>query len=109
MEDALSDRCPSPDGVGLRSAAWICATAETTLEFAEEASAAATGPDAKDALERLETRLDDLLAAMDWFLDAGRIDEAFRVANALYRFWITKQRFAEGAARVRASARRTGR
>ena len=72
-------------------------TAETTLEFAEEASAAATGPDAKDALERLETRLDDLLAAMDWFLDAGRIDEAFRVANALYRFWITKQRFAEGA------------
>ena len=73
-------------------------TAETTLEFAEEASAAATGPDAKDALERLETRLDDLLATVDWFLGAGRTDEAFRVANALYRFWITKQRFAEGAA-----------
>ena len=35
---------------------------------------------------------------MDWFLEAGRIDEALRVANALYRFWITKQRFAEGAA-----------
>ena len=33
-------------------------TAETTLEFAEEASAAATGPDAKVALERLETRVD---------------------------------------------------
>ena len=72
-------------------------TAETTLQFAEEASAAATGPDAKNALERFEARLDDLLVAMDWFLDAGRIDAAFRVANALYRFWITKQRFAEGA------------
>ena len=35
---------------------------------------------------------------MDRFLEARRIDEAFRVANALYRFWITKQRFAEGAA-----------
>ena len=34
---------------------------------------------------------------MTWFLEAGRTDEAFRVANALYRFWITKQRFAEGA------------
>ena len=66
--------------------------------LAEKASAGATGPDAKDALERLEARLDDVLAAMDWFLEAGRIDEAFRVANALYRFWITKQRFAEGAA-----------
>ena len=42
-------------------------TAETTLEFAEEASAAATGPDAKVALERLETRVDDVLAAMDRF------------------------------------------
>ena len=56
-------------------------TVETTLEFAEEASAAATGPDAKDALERLETRLDELLAAMNWFLEARRIDDAFRVAN----------------------------
>lgn len=72
--------------------------AESTLRFAEEASAGATGPDAKDALERQEARLDEILAAMDWFLEAGRIDEALRVANALYRFWITKQRFAEGAA-----------
>ena len=32
-------------------------------------------------------------AAMAWFVDAGRTDEALRLANALYRFWITKQRF----------------
>jgi len=73
-------------------------TAESTLRFAEEASADATGPNAKSALERLEARLVDLLAAMDWFIEQGRSDEALRLANALYRFWITKQRFAEGAA-----------
>src|SRR6187431_1230765 len=71
--------------------------AESTLEFAEQASAGATGPNAKDALERLEARYDDLLAALAWFIDEGRTDEALRLANALYRFWITKQRFAEGA------------
>ena len=73
-------------------------SAESTLRFAEEASADATGRNAKDALERLEARLDELLDAMDWFIEEGRPDEALRLANALYRFWITKQRFAEGAA-----------
>ncbi len=71
--------------------------AESTLEFAEQASAGATGPDAKASLEQLEARNDELLAALAWFIDAVRTDEALRLANALYRFWITKQRFAEGA------------
>ena len=71
--------------------------AEATLQFAEEASVGATGPDAEDALERLEIRLEEVLATRDWFLETGRIDEALRSSNALYRFWITKQRFAEGA------------
>ena len=73
-------------------------TAETLLEVAEQASAGATGPNAKASLEQLESRLDELLAAMAWFVEAGRTDEALRLANALYRFWITKQRFADGAA-----------
>jgi tetratricopeptide (TPR) repeat protein len=51
-----------------------------------------------EALGQLEERLLELQAAMDWFVDAGRTDEALRLANALYRFWITKQRFDEGAA-----------
>ena len=72
--------------------------AESALEFAERASSGAMGPDAKDALEQLETRYDELLAALALFVDAGRADEALRLANALYRFWITKQRFADGAA-----------
>ncbi len=71
--------------------------AETLLEQAEAASAGATGPNAKASLERLEARLDDLLAAIAWFVDAGRADEALRLTSSLYRFWITKQRFDEGA------------
>ncbi len=77
-------------------------TAESLLEVAEQASAGASGPNAKASLDQLESRLDELLAAMAWFVDMGRTDEALRLANALYRFWITKQRFAEGAACVRA-------
>ena len=57
--------------------------AEATLQFAEEASVGATGPDAKDALERLEVRLEEVLATRDWFLETGRIDEAVRSSNAL--------------------------
>jgi tetratricopeptide (TPR) repeat protein len=72
-------------------------TAASLLELAEHASAAATGPDAKDSLEQLEQRSGDLQEAIAWFVDAGRTDEALRVVIALYRFWITKQRFDEGA------------
>jgi tetratricopeptide (TPR) repeat protein len=66
--------------------------------MAEGAGPGLTGPDRKAVLEHLEERYDDLLAALQWFLDQGRTDEALRLANALYRFWITKQRFDEGAA-----------
>ncbi|MDF2733917.1 MAG: afsR 2 [Chloroflexota bacterium] len=72
-------------------------TAEARLAIAERASAGASGPDAKDSLELLEQRSGELQEAIAWFVDAGRTDEALRVANALYRFWITKQRFDEGA------------
>ena len=72
--------------------------AHSLLDVAEEASAGATGPDAKASLERLDQHLTDLQAAREWFVDHGRTDEALRLANALYRFWITKQRFDEGAA-----------
>jgi tetratricopeptide (TPR) repeat protein len=71
--------------------------AQTLLAMAEQAAEASRGPDGKAALERLESEYDDLLAALGWFVDQERTDEALRTANALYRFWITKQRFEEGA------------
>jgi predicted N-acetyltransferase YhbS len=71
-------------------------TAESLLSFAEEASQRSRGPDGKAALKQLEERCDDLVAALAWLAHHRRADEALRLANALYRFWITKQRFEEG-------------
>jgi Tfp pilus assembly protein PilF len=72
-------------------------SAESLLALAEQVSPRLTGPDAKASLDQLASRSGELLAAMQWFLDAGRTDEVLRLANALYRFWITQQRFEEGA------------
>jgi tetratricopeptide (TPR) repeat protein len=72
-------------------------TALSLLELAERLAPAMTGSEARSALEQVEGRNADLLAAIAWFVDANRTDEALRLANALYRFWITKQRFEEGA------------
>lgn len=72
-------------------------TAESRLTLAEQASAAATGSGGKAALDSIESEYADLLAALQWFVDHERTDDALRLANALYRFWITKQRFEDGA------------
>jgi non-specific serine/threonine protein kinase len=72
-------------------------SAESLLSLAEEASPRLRGPDAKEAIQLLEKEHDDLLAALQWFIDHERVDEALRLANALYRFWIGQQRFDEGA------------
>ena len=72
-------------------------SAESLLARAEGAAPGFTGPDAKASLAQIADASDDLLAAIEWFVDAGRTDDALRLANALYRFWITQQRFAEGA------------
>ncbi len=71
--------------------------AESLLGLAEKASARSRGPEAKAAVQQLEDQYDALVAAIEWFIEHERTDEALRVANALYRFWITKQRFEEGA------------
>jgi tetratricopeptide (TPR) repeat protein len=70
--------------------------AESLLALAEELSPSLTSQDPTDALERLDTRADELEAAIGWFVDAERMDEALRLANALYRLWILKRRFTDG-------------
>ncbi len=55
------------------------------------------GPGATVALEQLANVHDDLLAALQWFINHQRTAEALRLAVALYRFWIAKQLFEEGA------------
>ena len=73
-------------------------SAVALLDLAEELSPGLTSPDAGDALDRLDARSDDLIAAMGWFVDAGRMDEALRLAIATYRLWILKRRFEDGDA-----------
>ena len=70
-------------------------TALGVLELAEEIAPGLTGPDAGDGVARLEARAEELGAALDWFGEGGRADEALRLANALYRYWITQRRFEE--------------
>jgi tetratricopeptide (TPR) repeat protein len=72
------------------------ATATSLLELAEQISPSLSGPTAGEFLERLDAGSGEMLAAIAWFLDAGRTDEALRLANALYRFWIMKRRFEDG-------------
>lgn len=38
-----------------------------------------------------------MLAALEWFVENGRSDEALRFANGLYRYWITSRRFEDGS------------
>ena len=69
-------------------------TAMGLLELAEDLAPATARSDAKPALDRLEARDTDLGAAIDWFVDAGRAEEALRLANAMYRYWISTRRLA---------------
>ena len=73
------------------------ASAESHLALAERAAPGFTGPNAKASLAQIAELSEDLFAAIQWFVDAGRINDALRLVNALYRFWITQQRFEEGA------------
>ena len=72
-------------------------SAESILAYVEATAPGITGPDARVALDGLLERHADVLAAMTWFIEADRPDDALRIANAMYRFWITQQRFDEGA------------
>ena len=72
-------------------------SAESILAYVEATAPGITGPDARVALDGLLERHADVLAAMTWFIEADRPDDGLRIANAMYRFWITQQRFDEGA------------
>ena len=73
------------------------ATAMSLLHLTEDASARVIGRDGKDALASMEARLPESLQAIDALIDAGQMDEALRLANALYRYWVTSRRFDDGA------------
>jgi tetratricopeptide (TPR) repeat protein len=71
--------------------------AESLLDFAERAGPGLQGLDRKALFGQLEERYDQLLEAMQWFLDEGRTDEAIRVARSLTSFWMATRRLDEGS------------
>ena len=71
-------------------------TATSLLAFAEAAHPAIRGAEAKSTLAEVDARYRDLRAAIDWFVESNATDEALRLVNALFPFWIEKQRFDEG-------------
>jgi non-specific serine/threonine protein kinase len=70
--------------------------AEQLLGLAETAGPALAGLDRKAQFQQLEDRHDDLLAAMGWFVDQERTDEAMRLARSLAQFWMSTKRLDEG-------------
>jgi predicted ATPase/class 3 adenylate cyclase/DNA-binding CsgD family transcriptional regulator len=69
------------------------------LALAEQAAGGLDGSDQKAWLERLETELDNLRAALEWcrWTDEGA-GPGLRLAIALRRFWENRAYFAEGRA-----------
>src|SRR6187401_569649 len=72
-------------------------TAVDLMALAEELAPQLTGPGADASLAMLAARYEEIVAAIDWFVDADRPDEALRIAHAMYRFWITQSRFDDGS------------
>jgi tetratricopeptide (TPR) repeat protein len=73
-------------------------TAATLLDFAGEDSAALAGLECQAALARLDQRHAELLAALEWLLDHGRINEAMRLATSLATFWRVSAKLVQGSA-----------
>jgi predicted ATPase len=70
--------------------------AQVFLSFATTAEPELRGPRALAWLRRLETEQDNLRAALDWFLERGEIENAVRLAWALWIFWWARGYQAEG-------------
>jgi tetratricopeptide (TPR) repeat protein len=71
-------------------------TAESLLKLAEGAGPGLRGVDANALFAQLEHKYDDLLGALQWFLDNGRTDDALRLAIALAPVWMAHKRLEEG-------------
>jgi tetratricopeptide (TPR) repeat protein len=70
-------------------------TADDLLTIAEDARERTRREDPTGAA-LIETRYQELLEALDWYLDAGQPDQAFRLATALVPFWMSTKRIDDG-------------
>ncbi|MBA3530283.1 MAG: hypothetical protein H0T91_13420 [Propionibacteriaceae bacterium] len=66
------------------------------LGLAERAEPELTGPGQIAWLDRLETDVSNLRAALAWFHDTGDGERGLRLAAALWTFWVVHDRVPEG-------------
>ena len=71
--------------------------AAALVEIAEEAQARTRRQDL-GATAEVEARYPEMLHALDWHLDAGQLEAAYRLATALVQFWISTKRIDDGDA-----------
>ncbi|HEY8145414.1 MAG TPA: tetratricopeptide repeat protein [Kofleriaceae bacterium] len=82
--------------------------AESLITVAEDARSRLRGPESGTARAQLDERYPELLAALEWFAEAGRQGDAYRLASALVPFWISTGRIADGDAWFRRALDRPG-
>ena len=70
-------------------------TADDLLAIAEDARDRTRREDPTGAAS-IEARYPELLETLDWYLDAGQPDQAFRLATALVSFWMSTKRIDDG-------------
>jgi tetratricopeptide (TPR) repeat protein len=68
------------------------ATARTLLGLAEELAPGLRGLDRADVFAQLDAREDELVAALTWFVEARRTDDAIRLVRSLAPFWQATRR-----------------
>lgn len=71
--------------------------AASLLAFAQEAKTALRSADAQAVSARVSELHDELLSAMQWFIDQQRPNEAMRLVSSLDGFWMATKRLNEGA------------
>jgi predicted ATPase/DNA-binding SARP family transcriptional activator len=75
--------------------------AQFYLGFAEQAEAGLQGHEQAAWLHRLDAEAENLRAALDWLVERGQAEPAFRLGAALGRYWKLRGRFLEGRERLR--------
>jgi predicted ATPase len=84
----------------LEQASTKRAHAAYCLVLAEEDAAEQSGAERAEWLERFALEHDNFGAALEWLTETGDADWGLRLGTALFRFWETREYFAEGRDRL---------
>jgi len=78
------------------------------LTLAEDVESRLSGPELRLWLGRLETKIDNLRAAMGWAREQGDGARFLRLTGALWRFWLLRGYFSEGRGWLEAALQMEG-